>query len=405
MSEKRKMREQPDSDLGSLCQQSEKLKKSESERKRVENIERRHQDSLVSMVEVAAYLSTENTGNNLCRSAVELGRTKLDLDRLGIWLCQDTPLKVIGTFGTDEAGQTRDERNSLLSVSEDSGMGMVLTGKSCVELKREPLLDDRASLHGTGWHILVPLEGKEGSVFGVLSVDFLLTGRRPDDYIVQIVRLYGLLVGHMLQAVQSEESLKKTLDDLQETLDGAVFALSYLAEKKDPYTAGHQHRVAKLACAIAEEMEFSADQVKSIRVAGILHDIGKIYVPAEILAKPGKLNEAEFAIIKCHSQMGYDIIKVIKFPWPIAQFIFQHHERCNGSGYPQGLSDGQILLEAKILAVADVVEAMSSHRPYRPALGVDQALKEISKNRGLLYEPIVVDACLNLFQKKQFTFA
>ncbi|MFH0797593.1 MAG: HD-GYP domain-containing protein [Candidatus Omnitrophota bacterium] len=188
-------------------------------------------------------------------------------------------------------------------------------------------------------------------------------------------------------------------------MDGVVCALSFLAEKKDPYTAGHQQRVAKLACAIAEEMGFSADQVKSIRVAGILHDIGKIYVPAEILAKPGKLNEAEFNIIKCHPQMGYDIVRVIKFPWPIAQFVLQHHERCNGSGYPQGLSDGQILLEAKILAVADVVEAMSSHRPYRPALGVDQALKEISKNQGLLYEPIVVDACLNLFQKKQFTFA
>jgi putative two-component system response regulator len=198
------------------------------------------------------------------------------------------------------------------------------------------------------------------------------------------------------------ERLQKTLNDLQKAMEGIIQAMGLTAETRDPYTAGHQRRVTHIACAIATEMGLPEDQIDGIRMAGIIHDIGKISVPAEILSKPGRITRHEFAIIKSHPQVGYDMLKKIDFPWPIAQIVYQHHERMDGSGYPQGLSSEDILLEARILAVADVVEAMASHRPYRPALGIDIALEEISINREVLYDPDVVDACLRLFKEKGF---
>ena len=185
-------------------------------------------------------------------------------------------------------------------------------------------------------------------------------------------------------------------------MTGTVQAMAATLETRDPYTAGHQQRVANLARAIAVEMGISEDKIEGIKMAGIIHDIGKIAVPAQILTKPGVLTDLEFNLIKTHAQVGYDILKTIDFPWPIAQMVHQHHERMDGSGYPQGLSGKDILLGARILAVADVVEAMASHRPYRPALGIDKALDEISRNRGVLFDPEVVDACLKLFTEKEF---
>jgi putative nucleotidyltransferase with HDIG domain len=175
-------------------------------------------------------------------------------------------------------------------------------------------------------------------------------------------------------------------------------------ERRDPYTAGHQHRVANLAAAIANEIGLSEEQIDGVRMASVIHDLGKIHVPAEILSRPGRLTENEFSIIKTHPQTGYDILKTEEFPWPVAQIVLQHHERMDGSGYPSSLSGEEILLEARILAVADVVEAMASHRPYRPALGIDKALEEISKNKGVLYDAKVADACLRLFTEKGFKF-
>jgi HD-GYP domain-containing protein (c-di-GMP phosphodiesterase class II) len=162
--------------------------------------------------------------------------------------------------------------------------------------------------------------------------------------------------------------------------------------------------VAELACAIANEMGLHDDQAYGIRMGGLIHDLGKISIPAEILSKPGRITAIEFDLIKTHPKVGYDILRPIEFPWPIAQMVLQHHERMNGSGYPAGLSGDGILLEARILGVADVVEAMASHRPYRPARGIDKALKEISENKGSLYDSYVVDACLNLFMEKGFEF-
>ncbi len=195
---------------------------------------------------------------------------------------------------------------------------------------------------------------------------------------------------------------KQNIARLRKTLGGAVQAIASLVETRDPYTAGHQRRVADLARAIAAEMGLSGDQIDGIRIAGTIHDLGKISVPSEILTIPRKLTALEYSLIKNHPQSGYDILKDIEFPWPIARMIVEHHERINGSGYPNGLRGEDLLIESKILSVADVVEAMANHRPYRPALGIDAALAEINANRGILYDPEVVDACLRLFRDKGY---
>lgn len=203
---------------------------------------------------------------------------------------------------------------------------------------------------------------------------------------------------------QVEENLAKSYEALRRTLDGSIKSIAKMVEMKDPYTTGHQQRVAELASAIAGEMGLSIEQVKYIYLAGLIHDIGKFYVPADILSKPGKLTQIEIAMIRTHSQGSYDILREIEFPWPIAQIAWQHHERIDGSGYPQGLSGDDILPEANILAVSDVVEAMASYRPYRPALGIDRALEEIELNRGTLYGTAAADTCLWLFKEKGFAF-
>jgi putative nucleotidyltransferase with HDIG domain len=199
-----------------------------------------------------------------------------------------------------------------------------------------------------------------------------------------------------------EEKLRESQVRLQRTIEVTIQALSTTIEMRDPYTAGHQRRVAALASAIAEEMGFTKEKVDNIHIAGVIHDIGKIYIPVEILTRPGKLSEYEVNIIKAHPQYGYDIMIETEVPEPIAEIVHQHHERVDGSGYPEGKKGEEILLESKILSVADVVEAMSSHRPYRPALGIDVALDEIKNHKGIYYDPGVADACLGLFEKKGY---
>ncbi|MGA2780449.1 MAG: PAS domain S-box protein [Smithella sp.] len=202
-----------------------------------------------------------------------------------------------------------------------------------------------------------------------------------------------------------EEERIESYNRIKKTLQAAVRSIALLVETKDPYTSGHQERVSQLAQAIAKEMGLTEDQLDFISTASIIHDLGKVSVPSELLSKPTKLSDLEFNLIKVHSQAGYNILKDIDFPWPVADVVLQHHERMNGSGYPQNLYGEAILLEARILAVADVVEAISSHRPYRPALGISAALDEISKNKGILYDANVVDACLKLFREKNFAFS
>jgi putative two-component system response regulator len=202
--------------------------------------------------------------------------------------------------------------------------------------------------------------------------------------------------------IERTDSLRIANERLGMAMNGFVEALAMTVEMRDPYTAGHQNRVSSLACAITNELGYNGARVEGIRMAAKIHDLGKITIPAEILNKPGRLNEIEFTLIKTHSRLGYEILKDIAFPWPIAQIVLQHHERLDGSGYPQGLTEKEILLEAKILAVADVIEAMASHRPYRPALSIDEALEEIMRHKGRLYDSEVSDACLRLFQVKNY---
>jgi len=228
---------------------------------------------------------------------------------------------------------------------------------------------------------------------------------------VQLLRIGGRIWG--MQAVarditdrrQAQNQVTETLETLRNTLRGTIQAMSVAVSTRDPYTADHQKRVADLARAIAKEMNLESHRIDGIRLASMIHDIGKISVPAEILSRPTKLTEIEFRMVEEHPRAGYDILKSIEFPWPIARMVLEHHERMDGSGYPNGMTGEDILLEARILALADVVEAICSHRPYRPALGIEAALHEIEMNRGILYDRDVVDACLRLFRVRGFKLA
>jgi PAS domain S-box-containing protein/putative nucleotidyltransferase with HDIG domain len=201
---------------------------------------------------------------------------------------------------------------------------------------------------------------------------------------------------------RAEEVLQQTLASLRNAFGTTIQVMVSAVEMRDPYTAGHQLRVADIARSIAREMGLPNDKIDGIRLAGSIHDIGKLSVPAEILSKPTKLTDLEFSLIKEHPQIGYEMLKDVESQWPLAQIVYQHHERMNGSGYPRNLKGDEILIEARIMAVADVVEAMASHRPYRPGLGIEPALEEIEKNKGIVYDNAVADACLRLFREKNY---
>lgn len=281
--------------------------------------------------------------------------------------------------------ETRLARASLEAVTDTFARVLALE-------QREPgKLSQRGALE-------LEFKRKDGSiVWADTTVSFLRdSSGRP-------VEILGVL-RDISERKQAEEGLHRSLEVLERTIEGTVQAIASTAETKDRYTAGHQRRVSQLACAIAREMGLSSDRLRTIRTAGLLHDLGKISLPAEILSKPGDLSELEFAVIKTHPQAAYDILKNIESFGEIAEIVLQHHERMNGSGYPFGLHGEEIFLETRILAVSDVIEAMSSHRPYRPALGLDKALEEITQNSGTLYDPNVADAGLRVFTEKGFKF-
>lgn len=274
---------------------------------------------------------------------------------------------------------------SLARLIQEHGNGLVQVDLPASEALRTGSPQEREidSQDGRVWHLrLYPVRALHGGINGLLVTLLDISARK-----------------------RAEEALQRSLYKLQRAFEGVVQAMAMAMEMKDIYTSGHQQRVAQLACALADELGLTADCIDGLRVASLLHDLGKIAVASEILSKPGKINDYEFAIIKAHPQIGYDILKAIEFPWPVAQIVLQHHERLDGSGYPAGLKGEEILLEAKILGVADVVEAMSSHRPYRPAIGISQALEEISQKRGVSYDPVVVDACMELFTAKGYSLA
>ena len=210
------------------------------------------------------------------------------------------------------------------------------------------------------------------------------------------------LLGRNIKRIKAEQDLLNSYTKISKTFEDTIAAIGNMVQIKDPYTASHQVRVAALAVAIAREMGLDEERLHTIHIAATIHDVGKIYVPSDLLSKPGKLSEIEFEIIKTHVENSYNILKGIEFPWPIARIALQHHERLDGSGYPNNLKGGDIIPEARIIAVADVVEAMMTHRPYRPARGIDAALDEITSRKGICYDPAAVDACTRLFREKGF---
>jgi PAS domain S-box-containing protein len=252
-----------------------------------------------------------------------------------------------------------------------------------------PLLD--------GTHIIGALSiySEEKEAFDEAEIQLLEELSRDLAYGIATLRTRAERDHIAHQHQHHEQILRRSLED-------SIQAIASTVEMRDPYTSGHQKRVADLAVAIAMAMGLDEEKIHGIHLAGVIHDLGKITVPAEILAKPGKISAIEFQLIKGHAQAGYDILKDISFPWPIANVVREHHERLDGSGYPRGIKGGEILLESRIMAVADVVEAMASHRPYRPSLGIEPALNEIERGRGTAYDPAVVDACLKLFREDGF---
>ena len=201
-----------------------------------------------------------------------------------------------------------------------------------------------------------------------------------------------------------EKEFQQSYEKLQKFIEGIAYIIAEIVEIRDPYLRGHHQRVSKLATAIAQEMKLPQDKIEGVRFASLVHDVGKVNLPAEIVSKPSKLVEVEFNLLKNHPRTGYEILEKVDFPWPIAEIVFQHQEKIDGSGYPRGLKGDEILIEAKILGVANVVEAMSSYKSYRPALSTDEALTEISKYENILFDPEVVDTCIKLFKEKEFKF-
>jgi putative nucleotidyltransferase with HDIG domain len=250
--------------------------------------------------------------------------------------------------------------------------------------------------------LVVPLIQRNSRI-GFVGFDAISKIKVWDKNDISLLLTVSGIVSEALARKWADMKQKESAEHLKKVLLQAIQAIAQIGEKRDPYTAGHQRRVAELAMAIAGELKLTQHQMEGIRLAALIHDIGKIYVPAEILNRPGKLTESEFDFIKLHPQVGFDIIKDIDFPWPIGEMVLGHHERLDGSGYPNGLKGDQVSLDCRILSVADVVEAMMSHRPYRPALGTEAALNEIKKNKGKLYDAKVVNACVKLF-KEGFAF-
>ena len=322
------------------------------------------------------YLGSKNYECVPAADAVE-ARCRLEEEEFDVILCD---INMPGESGLDLVRDLRGKNTDLAAV--------MVTGSD------EPGIAKTAFDVGAYDYIVKPLEQNRV----LISVTNALHRRE--------LEVVGRTYRNMLELMVAErtENLRDTLEKLQRTLGGVIHAMALTIEKRDPYTAGHQERVAHLARAMARAMHLPEEQVKGLEMAAHIHDIGKIRVPSEILSRPGQLSDIEFALVKTHPRVGYEILRPIEFPWPVAEIVYQHHEKMDGSGYPRGLSDQEILLEAKILTVADVVEAMAFHRPYRAALGIDKALTEIVRGKGRFYEPEAVKACLAVFKGNRYRF-
>jgi PAS domain S-box-containing protein len=307
-----------------------------------------------------------------------------------------------------QAGTEEDLPGQTWDVTHGSGS---LAGKAIVHRQTYVVQDiegspdpslwrEHARQHGHASCIAMPLMDGDNAFGALVLFDDKVNAFDADE-----VKLLEELAGDLafgILTLRIKLAHREHEQRLQQNMLQTVETIASIIEIRDPYTSGHQRRVAKLACAIASRMGLSQGEIQGIHLAGVVHDMGKISIPSEILSKPGRLNEIEYSLIKMHPQAGYEILKEIDFPWPIAQIVRQHHERMDGSGYPQGLKGDEILLEARILAVADVLEAMASHRPYRPGLGIKVALKTLAEGRGTQFDPQVVDACIALLREDSY---
>lgn len=382
---------------------------------------KRAEEKIINLTQLYATLSSTNTTivrarsreelfDNICRGAVDLG--KFALAWVGIVNEKTHLVEPVMSYG-----EGTDYLNDIARIGisiDDVPIGRGPTGMAIRE-NRVCFIDDYSSdarvepwrdgvlRHGFHSAAAIPI-CLAGKPIGTLT----LYSKRVNYFNESQLNLLDEMKGdisfaldnleHEAMRRRAEQQREVALGKLQTALEGSIQMAASITEMRDPYTSGHQRRVAKLAAAIAQKMELSEDRIKGIHFAAIVHDIGKIAIPAEILSKPSRLSEIEYSLIKTHPQTGYNILKDIDFPWPIAQAVGQHHERLDGSGYPEGLTEKDILLEAKIIAVADVVEAIYSHRPYRPGLGLDAALMEIGEGRATRYDAAVVDACVGLIR-------
>jgi putative nucleotidyltransferase with HDIG domain len=335
-------------------------------------------------------------------------------DRGSILAVDDTPasLKLLSDLLREEGYNVRAAINGELAVSSavndppelvllDVRMPEMDGFEVCRRLKASPRTREVPVI------FVSALSETEDKVrgFELGAVDFVTKPYQREELLARVHTHLEVrrLRNHLEELVWARtRELRESERKLRRSLLDSISAIAATIEMRDPYTAGHQRRVADIATTIARELRLPEDQVEGLYLASTVHDIGKIRIPAELLSKPGKLTDAEFSLIKQHAEAGYEILKSIDFPWPIAKTVLQHHERLDGSGYPGGLKDGETLLEARILAVADVVEAMVSHRPYRAGMGVDAALEEITRYRGTRYDAGVVDACLKLFRERRY---
>ncbi len=379
--------------------------------------EREQRELAEALEEAAAAVSSTLEPDQVLDRILEQVERVVAGDAFNVMLVEDGVARVVRSRGYEHLGvEEQIARFSTPVVELPSLVHMIQT--------REPVAIPDTSTDPE-W---IPLEGWEwahayvgaliqvgGVTVGTLSVD----GTRPGQFgpadahrlaafadhaaaAVENARLFKQAQQEIAERKRAEGELQRSLEQVRKSFEGTIEVLVSTIGIRDPYTAGHQRQVARLACTIASEMGLPEEQIKGLRMAGMVHDIGKISIPVEILSKPGQLRNFEWGMIYAHPKIGYDILKTVEFPWPVAQIVFQHHERLDGSGYPRGLSDDDILLEARIMAVADVVVAMSSHRPYRSARGLADALEEISQNKGVLYDAGAVDVCLKLFAEKRF---
>ncbi|MBN1699067.1 MAG: substrate-binding domain-containing protein [Spirochaetales bacterium] len=301
------------------------------------------------------------------------------------------------SFFSDRQNLIEGEARLLLAYDEK---GPVLTVEKEKPFPAKKLVPETMPFWGKRFAVIVEVLNEIGFIVYELNIE--------------MAQIYGFLSDNISSALQTsllvnevenqKNNLSEHLIKLRKAMSGFIQTMAQTVEVRDPYTFGHLHKVSDLARTIAQELKLDSNKVESIRMAGLVHDLGKIYVPSEVLNRPGKLDDIEFMMIKKHPQVGYDILKTIDFPWPIADIVYEHHEKLDGSGYPRGLKGDEISIEARIMTVADVVEAMSSHRPYREALGIDAALDEIDRFKGILYDPDVVDACIRLFREKGYTW-